>query len=135
MAIFADTQYWIASIDSNDQWYDQALSLAEELAGETLVTTDEVLVELLNAFSGKGAFLRQLACEFVYCLRRDPNVNVIPQSRQSFDLGLIVYSARNDKGYSIVDCISMNTMHELSVTKILTHDHHFAQEGFEVLID
>jgi len=34
----------------------------------------------------------------------------------------------------VTDCIAMNAMREKSVTKILTADHHFAQEGFEVLI-
>ena len=34
-----------------------------------------------------------------------------------------------DKGYSLVDCISMNTMDAYGITQILTSDHHFNQEG------
>ena len=50
----------------------------------------------------------------VYRLRREPSVEVLEQSRSSFDGGLILYDARHDKGYSLVDCISMNTMHRLN---------------------
>jgi predicted nucleic acid-binding protein len=45
-----------------------------------------------------------------------------------------MYDARHDKGYSLVDCISMITMRRMGIDKILTHDRHFAQEGCEVLI-
>jgi predicted nucleic acid-binding protein len=132
--VFADTHYWIAIIDERDPWHDHACMVAQEHGAAKIVTTDEVLVEVLNAMSGRGKYLREAAVRLVYRLRRDPVVLVVAQSRASFDYGLIVYDARHDKGYSLVDCISMNTMRRLEITKILTHDRHFAQEGFEVLI-
>ena len=98
------------------------------------VTTDEVLVEFLNAFSGRGRYFRETAVTFIYHLRQSPTVEIVKQSRESFDLGLLYYDSRHDKGYSLVDCISMNTMRRMAIQKVLTHDHHFAQEGFEVLI-
>jgi len=30
--------------------------------------------------------------------------------------------------------MSMNTMRELGIPDVLTHDHHFTQEGFNVLL-
>jgi predicted nucleic acid-binding protein len=48
--------------------------------------------------------------------------------------GLALYKARPDKGYSLTDCISMHAMHERGVSDILTHDDHFRQEGFIVLL-
>ena len=36
-----------------------------------------------------------------------PVIRVIPQSRESFLAGLHLYRSRPDKGYSLVDCISM----------------------------
>jgi hypothetical protein len=50
---------------------------------------------------------------------------VIPQSRASFLAGLQLYRARPDKGHSLTDCISMQTMR--------TDDRHFEQEGFRAL--
>jgi predicted nucleic acid-binding protein len=58
---------------------------------------------------------------------------VIPQSRESFLSGLRLYEARPDKGYSLVDCISMETMRKEGLTEALTNDRHFEQEGFRPL--
>ena len=49
----------------------------------------------------------------------------VPQSRNSFLDGLALYNARLDKGYSLVDCISMQTMRREGLTDILTNDRHF----------
>ena len=132
--IFADSQYWIAVADPLDQWHESAKNATRDMGEATFVTTDEVLVEFLNSFCGGGAYLREAAARFIYRLRQNPTVLVVEQSRFSFDGGLIVYDKRHDKGYSFVDCVSMNTMHKMCITKILTHDRHFVQEGFEILI-
>jgi predicted nucleic acid-binding protein len=44
-AIFADTFYWIALVDSADSSHQRALDLTDEFAGGSVITTDEVLVE------------------------------------------------------------------------------------------
>ena len=48
--------------------------------------------------------------------------------------GLALYGSRLDKGYSLTDCISMNAMRERGITDVLTHDDHFTQEGFNILL-
>jgi predicted nucleic acid-binding protein len=60
-------------------------------------------------------------------------VRVIEQSRSSFLSGLDFYQSRPDKGYSLVDCISMQTMRREGLTDALTNDRHFEQEGFRAL--
>jgi uncharacterized protein len=47
--------------------------------------------------------------------------------------GWKLYAARPDKGYSLVDCISMQTMRKEGLTEVLTNDRHFEQEGFRAL--
>ncbi len=64
----------------------------------------------------------------------DPLVVVHPQTHQSFLEGLALYKARPDKAYSLTDCISMALMNHLGISKVLTHDSHFAQEGFSLLL-
>jgi predicted nucleic acid-binding protein len=59
---------------------------------------------------------------------------VLDQSRKSFLNGISLYQARPDKHYSLVDCISMSYMRSLGITDVLTHDQHFKQEGFNVLM-
>jgi predicted nucleic acid-binding protein len=66
-------------------------------------------------------------------LYQRPTVTVHPHSRGSFLTGLALYEARPDKGYSLSDCISMETMRQEGITEILTHDAHFTQEGFIIL--
>jgi predicted nucleic acid-binding protein len=47
--------------------------------------------------------------------------------------GLALYQVRPDKGYSLTDCISMQTMRREGMTDALTSDWHFEQEGFRAL--
>ena len=132
--VFADAVYWIAVAKPKDAWKESASSAREKLGQVRLVTTDEVLTELLAAFSRHGAELRQAAGKMVRAILSNPNVRVVPQSRDSFRNGLQRYEARPDKEYSLQDCISMNIMQSEGIEDILTNDHHFEQEGFTVLM-
>ena len=128
-AVFADTFFWVALANRRDSRHEQVRSLDQELGDVLVLTTDEVLDEFLAYFSGDPA-LRRSAVATVERLLAEPGYTVIPQSRQSFLAGLELYRSRPDKGYSLTDCISMNTMHEHGITEVLTHDQHFVQEGF-----
>ena len=44
------------------------------------------------------------------------------------------HKSRPDKAYSLTDCISMETMRHEGISEILTHDAHFTQEGFTILL-
>jgi predicted nucleic acid-binding protein len=93
-----------------------------------------VLTELLDGLAQRGAHLRETAARAVRRILDDRRVTVYPQSRESFLVGLHLYEERNDKGYSLVDCISMTTMRRHGITEILTNDYHFIQEGFRVVL-
>ena len=99
-----------------------------------MVTTEEVLTELLAGLSAKGDHLRSAAAALVRLVLADARVTVIHQTHQSFLDGLALYERRLDKQYSLVDCISMNVMRRLRVRQVLTNDRHFAQEGLTVLL-
>jgi predicted nucleic acid-binding protein len=132
--IFADTLYWVAITHRKDQWHQAALNISRTLAEYHLVTTDEVLTEVLAAFCEAGPILRQRAATLVGKLHQRPTVTVRPQSRQTFLSGLALYEIRPDKGYSLTDCISMILMRQEGITEVLTHDDHFTQEGFVRLL-
>ena len=131
--LFADTFYWIALADFADAAHHRALGLTANLASSRIVTTDEVLTEYLTFFSTAPEPLRREAAETVQDLMANSVIRVIPQSRESFLAGLQLYRARPDKGYSLVDCISMQTMRREGLTEVLTNDRHFEQEGFRAL--
>lgn len=131
--VFADTFYWAALVSTEDAAHGRAVAISRELAPEKIVTTDEVLCELLAYFSSARPSVRAEAGRRVADLMVHPDVLVVPQSRESFLLGLELYRARPDKGYSLVDCISMQTMRREGITEALTNDRHFEQEGFRAL--
>ncbi|MGA3204579.1 MAG: PIN domain-containing protein, partial [Bryobacteraceae bacterium] len=102
------------------------------LVGAAITTTDEILTEFLTFYSA-DPWMRSRAAATVRSLLANPDVRIISQSRESFLSGLSLYEARPDKGYSMVDCISMQTMRREGLTEALTNDRHFEQEGFRAL--
>jgi uncharacterized protein len=132
--IFADAVYWVAMANRKDQWYAKVVTAIRSLGQATLVTTEEVLDEFLAHYSGHGRVLRILAAATVEKAMANPLVIVRPQSHHTFLDGLALYKARPDKEYSLTDCISMETMRDEGITEILTHDNHFTQEGFTILL-
>lgn len=132
-AIFADTFYWAALTAVDDLAHARALDISHSLAPDMIVTTDEVLTEYLAFFAGARVSIRDWAGRIVAGLLDDLEVRIVPQSRESFLSGLQLYRARPDKGYSLTDCISMQTMRREGLTEILTNDRHFEQQGFRAL--
>jgi predicted nucleic acid-binding protein len=131
---FVDTLYLVALFNPRDQWHERALEAGKLVSETNLITTEDVLVELLNFFSEYGEKTRRGAVAQVEGILSGANIEVIPQSHETFIAGLALYKARPDKGYSLTDCISMHAMRERAIIDILTHDDHFRQEGFTVLL-
>jgi predicted nucleic acid-binding protein len=131
--LFADTFYWVALINPKDDWHKEVLKVSYLLTETLLITTEEILGEVLAFYSKSGYRLRKRTVNFVHNILENSQIKVIEQSHQSFTEGFELYQQRLDKGYSLTDCISMNTMRKFSITEILTHDIHFTQEGFIIL--
>jgi len=131
---FVDTLYLVALFNRRDQWHERAIAASHLVAETKLITTEDVLVELLNFFSEYGEKSRRGAVTQAEEILNGANIEVAPQSHDAFLAGLSLYKARPDKGYSLTDCISMHAMRERGVSDILTHDDHFRQEGFTVLL-
>jgi predicted nucleic acid-binding protein len=132
-ALFADTFYWVALADFADSSHGRALALTSERASSRIVTTDEVLTEYLTFFAAAPAPVRREVAGSVEGILASSAIRAIPQSRESFLAGLRLYRSRPDKGYSLTDCISMQTMRKEELTEVLTNDRHFEQEGFRAL--
>jgi len=132
--VFADAQYWVAILNDQDQSHAAARALSQTLRGVTMVTTEEVITEVLAFFCERGQHLRQAAVAFADGIMSDPHVVIRRQSHQTFLDGYALYKARPDKGYSLTDCVSMLAMRQEGITAILTDDDHFTQEGFTKLL-
>lgn len=132
--VFVDTFFWVALIDRRDRFHSEALKTAGELQGVPLFTSEIVLIELVNFFSEYGPFFRRAAVNRAKEILESGQVEVVEMTRSRFLAGITLHSQRPDKSYSLTDCISMQMMRELGIFEILTHDHHFAQEGFIALM-
>ena len=131
LRVFADTFYWVALIHRKDASHKAVMDWSRSVGPVRIVTTD-VLTEVL-AFCSADEGLRSDAAKIVRGILAGPTVRVMPQSHEGFLRGLILYEARPDKGYSLTDCISMETMRQDGLTHVLTNDRHFEQEGFSAL--
>ena len=129
--VFVDTFYWIARINPRDQWHQKAAELSSSLGDAVLYTSEAVLIELLNYFSEYGPEMREAVARIVQNVVDDPGIKVF---NYRFMSGLSLFKTRLDKGYSMTDCLSMGVMYTHGVREVLTHDRHFAQEGFVTLL-
>ena len=118
-----------------DTYRHSALEALAKLGDAELVTTADVLVEVLAAVAKSSTAVRGAAAAMVRKILESETVAVVPQSHESFLSGLALFEDRHDKGYNLTDCISMLTMRAMDIAEVLTFDHHFRQEGFTVLLD
>lgn len=132
--LFVDTNYLVALTNPKDQWHIRAREAQNEIGVVRLVTTELVLIEVLNYFAAGRAEFRRAAAKLVRRLLADPDIETIAHTPDVFLDALALYESRFDKSYSLIACISMNVMRERGIQQVLTHNNHFAQEGFTVLL-
>ena len=131
---FVDTQYFIAIFQPSDQWHEKAVAVEALLNNYEFVTTDAVLTEVLNYFGEYGEQTRLETVALVRDVFSAPRFDVVETNRAEFLRGVNLYENRLDKGYSLTDCISINICRERGIGEVLTHDHHFTQEGLTILL-
>ena len=132
--VFADSGYWIAMFNPQDQWHERAKAVTQQLGKFRIVTSQMVLAEFLNYMGGRGQQLRQVAGSVVRELEENSEVQISPQSSDQFDSAVTQYSTRLDKRWSLTDCASFVLMEELSIRESLAHDRDFEQSGFVALL-
>ena len=131
--LFADASYWIALVNPRDELHDRAVRVTRQNASAQIVTSEMVLVELLNSFSDAGR-LRQAAGEMVQQLRKTSGIKIVAQSVQQFESALSRYLRAADKSGSLTDCASFQIMESEAIQAALTYDQHFVQAGFAALL-
>ena len=131
-AWFADTSYFLALISPNDVHHQKAVALSRERS-VPLVTTSWVITELANGMS-RPPWLRGVFGQVLESIQSDPTATVVPADETLFRRGLELYRDRDDKEWSLTDCISFIVMQDRELSEALTSDHHFEQAGFTVLL-
>ncbi len=132
-AFFADSFNWIAITNIQDGGHERARAFTRSASPDLICTTEEVLTEYLNYFAAWGPHFRHKAALNIQDMLANRTVRIVAQTSDSFGTGFELYRARLDKGYSLTDCISMQTMRREGIAEVLTHDGHFEQEGFRAV--
>ena len=132
--VFADTGYFIASLDERDGLHARAEAANRNLATLEIVTTQMVLVEVLNYYSDAGDHHRSLAAQMVQSLATQRNVEIIEQTDSQFRSALERYASRADQSWSLTDCASFIVMEERGLSEALAYDRDFEQAGFVALL-
>ena len=130
-AVFADTSFFLASLNPDDELHDQAIALSREIDAPR-ITTGFVILEVANAMR-RGMQRAQFA-EFYTRLSEHPRARIIPVSQKLFERGYGLFASRKDKDWSLTDCISFIVMSEAGLSEALTHDRHFERAGFAALL-
>ncbi len=132
--VFADTGYWIALLNPRDELHKRAREVSAALGSTQIVTSEWVLMELLNSFAERGTQFRAVVSRTVAAIRDTPGVIVVPQTSASFVEAFQLYQDRPDKNWSITDCSSFLIMRQYGIDAALTYDRHFEQANFKALL-
>jgi uncharacterized protein len=130
---FVDTGYLIGLEAADDQHHTAALRhwRAYVRSRPQLVTTSFVLDEVATFFNSRGRHAK--AVEVVERLIRSPSVRVVHVDEDLFGAAWTYFRSREDKRFSLTDCISFVVMERLGIESALAFDTHFVQAGFRTL--
>ncbi|PZV15241.1 MAG: nucleic acid-binding protein [Pseudanabaena sp.] len=132
--VFADTGYWIALLNPDDDLHQKARQISVTLISTPIVTSEMVFTELLNAFSSKGKSYRQKAVRFIKHAFTNPEIEVFLQTDALFQNALELYDQRLDQAWSHTDCTSFQIMQQQNILEAIAYDKHFEQAGFIALL-
>lgn len=93
------------------------------------LTTNYVLAEYI-ALAAVRRMPRTLAVDFSEEILSDPSIEIVWIDFELHNRAVELIKNRRDKGYSICDAVSFCIMRDREITKSLTTDRHFEQEGF-----
>ena len=129
--VFGDAHYFLALANPQDAAHRAALQFAQHWRGE-VVTTRWVLAEVADGLASPQN--RRLAVMLVERVSREPRFCLVENSDALFERGFALYRNRQDKEWSLTDCISFIVMADERLSEALTGDHHFEQAGFTALL-
>lgn len=100
--------------------------------GSRIVTTEAVLWEWLNALADTTT--RATAAEGYRRVHADRRIDVVAFDSELNIAAIDLYRSRNDKAWSLTDCLSFVVMARHRLTEALTTDHHFEQAELKSLM-
>ena len=130
-AIFIDTSYFLALVNSRDKYHQVANRVAKEVM-PPFVTSDAVLFELGNALAKPPH--RALGIFALQQIRADVGIEIMSIDSDLFEQTIALYKSRPDKAWGLTDCSSFVIMKQRNIQDVLAADKHFEQAGFTRLL-
>ena len=128
--VFIDTAAWLALLNIDDIWHQQAKEIRLELVKQNyiFITTEFVLLEVGDTLCSQ--VLRKNTANFLHNIYQLKSNKIITLSQDLLQLGLSLYEQRLDKDWGLTDCISFVVMQREQIQEAFTSDKHFEQAGF-----
>ena len=121
MSLFVDTSIWYAAADSSDRSNTRSKAILR--SGETLVTSDHVLVETWTLIHHK---LDRKAAEGFWEGLRSGIALIEAVTLADLEVAWDVGVSWPDQDFSIVDRTSFAVIRRLGIDRVATLDAHFA---------
>ncbi len=125
MTLFVDSSAFYAAADDGDSSHERAIKVLG--AGETLVTTDHILVESWLLIRHR---LGRTAAERFWAAIRSGAAALEPVGSADLETAWAIGQAFADQDFSIVDRTSFAVMERLGVLRAATFDADFAVYRF-----
>ena len=85
--VFADTFYWVALLNVDDSAHERVAAFDVSATRPPIVTTQEILIEFLTFFSGRGPRFRIKAVAVANSLIVNQNSRIFPQTHETYLAG------------------------------------------------
>lgn len=121
MSVFVDTSVWYGAADLSDAGNSRAKAILT--AGETLVTSDHVLIETWTLLRYR---LRRQAAERFWGALRNGVAVIEPVGAADLEVAWSIGLAYRDQDFSIVDRTSFALMQRLGIERAASFDDDFA---------
>jgi predicted nucleic acid-binding protein len=121
VTLFVDTSAWYAAADAGDR--SNARARAVLLAGETLITTDHILIETWTLLRHR---LHRKAAERFWEGLRGGIAAIESVTGVDLETAWALGQTFRDQDFSIVDRTSFAVMLRLGVHRVASFDDHFA---------
>ncbi|PIU57186.1 MAG: PIN domain-containing protein [Chloroflexi bacterium CG07_land_8_20_14_0_80_51_10] len=127
---FVDTVCCVALLNKTERIHQEVNSEYKRLLknGYHLITTTAVLSETANSLCAPR--FRAVVSRFYRRVQASQYIEVVFVDERLWEAGWQLYEQRNDKEWSLTDCISFVVMQERNISEALTTDRHFEQAGF-----
>jgi uncharacterized protein len=130
--LFVDTAGWGHLLDPTQKHHALAATIYRDARqqGRKLITTNYILAELTALLTSPLRIPRPKIIAFVEGFKASSYIKIIHVDPSLDEQAWQLFSQRQDKEWSLVDCSSFVIMPQHGLIEVLTTDHHFEQAGF-----